>query len=84
MADDNNEYAAASLDDPKLAVKEGEDIDYTIILWFYLAADLRKYKPFSLLLSGLSSRIDWPPTSHACIRKNALLCLVYPKSLCVL
>mmetsp|Transcript_43156 Transcript_43156/g.105575 ORF Transcript_43156/g.105575 Transcript_43156/m.105575 type:complete len:83 (-) Transcript_43156:324-572(-) len=37
---DDNEYAAVPSDDPALLVKEGEDIDYNIVLYFYLAADL--------------------------------------------
>lgn len=40
MADDN-EFAAAGADAaPGLIVKEGEDIDYRVVLAFYLLADL--------------------------------------------
>ena len=40
MADDN-EFAAAGADAaPELLVKEGEDIDYRVVLAFYLLADL--------------------------------------------
>jgi hypothetical protein len=91
MADDNNEYAAASLDDPKLAVKEGDDIDYTIILWFYLAADLRKFLPPLLTVFSLFSyaRI-WPPASLSSTGfftpnlanfKYGYLCVVMPQVL---
>jgi hypothetical protein len=41
MADDDNEFVAAgAADAPELIVKEGEDIDYRVVLGFYLIADL--------------------------------------------
>jgi hypothetical protein len=41
MADDDNEFVAAgAADAPELIVKEGEDIDYRVVLGFYLLADL--------------------------------------------
>lgn len=39
---DGNEYAAVPQDDAQLLVKEGEEIDYSIVLGFYLIADLRE------------------------------------------
>ena len=41
MADDQ-EFAAVGADEvvPELVVKEGEDIDYRVVLCFYLLADL--------------------------------------------
>ena len=41
MADDQ-EFAAVGADEvvPELIVKEGEDIDYRVVLGFYLVADL--------------------------------------------
>lgn len=48
---DSGEYSAvpADADVPELRVKPGDDIDYRVILGFYLIADLREFAPHDFL-----------------------------------
>jgi len=72
---DDQEFAAVGSDEivPELIVKEGEDIDYRVVMVFYLLADLG-----SICLLFLSA-VCHPLNSTVCMRIVTNFCFTIPQ-----
>lgn len=74
---DDQEFAAVGSDEivPELIVKEGEDIDYRVVMVFYLLADLGS-KPLFFL-----SAVCHPLNSAVCTRIVTDICFTISQQL---